>query len=161
MIDWDTLLEECKIEIEKLGFEWIDCTHTNSTKRPTIRLYIDRKDAGFTIDDATVATKHLLTWFTVRLPDEMNFQLEVSSPGIDRPLHHLWQFQKNINRLIQIVYEQDGITLEYTGCIVSADEDSIVLKNGKELRKFSIQSIKEGKIMFQNVTNKLAKGKSR
>lgn len=53
-----------------------------------------------------------------------SYRLEVSSPGIDRPLTEQWQFSKNIGRLLDVT-TRDGATL--TGRLVNVQESAIVL----------------------------------
>ena len=65
-----------------LGYELVDYERT---PQGTLRVFID-KEGGITIEDCATVSNHLSRVFTVENIDYKN--LEISSPGLDRPLKH-------------------------------------------------------------------------
>ena len=59
------------------------------------------------------------------------YRLEVSSPGIDRPLKFSWQYPKHVGRLVTVTVQGAEGAVRKTGRLVSAGGDSIVLDPGK------------------------------
>lgn len=84
------ITEEIETELESLGFELVEIEWAGSKARPIIRVRIDRPDSkpgqGVTLEDCAGASRALEPGLDARpdLPDR--YVLEVSSPGVDRPL---------------------------------------------------------------------------
>ncbi|MBI5468377.1 MAG: ribosome maturation factor RimP [Deltaproteobacteria bacterium] len=68
-----------------LGFELVDVAFATEYGRKVLRFFID-KPGGVTIDDCTQASRELSTLLDVQDPIPQRYTLEVSSPGLDRPL---------------------------------------------------------------------------
>lgn len=109
------------------GVEIVTVEVTGSRKSPTICVYIDTAD-GVTFDEITEAQK----WINA-LMDEMDpfpgaYTLEVSSPGIDRPLRTWEHFARFVGSRAYVKAKQaiDGRSA-WTGTIVSADPEQVTL----------------------------------
>ena len=92
-------------------------------------------DNGITIEKCTSINKALYKFIEEsRLYPEGNFSLEVSSPGVDRPLKLRRQYEKNVGRQVEVLMN-DGTKV--TGVLSGVDEESIVLNEehgkGKKL----------------------------
>jgi ribosome maturation factor RimP len=72
-----------------MGFELVDLQSSNRGR--LLRIFID-KPAGITIDDCAEVSRHLMRVFTVEGVDYD--RLEVSSPGLDRPLRKAADFDR-------------------------------------------------------------------
>jgi ribosome maturation factor RimP len=94
-------------------------------KRKTLRIYIDKPE-GVSIDDCTNVS-HFLSDALDLDPEliEGAYTLEVSSPGLDRPLKSLADFLRNKGRLLR-VNRSTGKTV--TGELKDADEENLTLK---------------------------------
>jgi ribosome maturation factor RimP len=77
-------------EVARLGFELVDVRLGGPPHRRVVRVRIDRPDsrpgAGVTSDDCARVSRALTAWFPVVAPGEAVETLEVSSPGIERPI---------------------------------------------------------------------------
>lgn len=93
-------------------------------KRKTLRLYIDKPE-GVSIDDCTAVSHYLSDAFDLD-PDiiEGAFTLEVSSPGLDRPLKSVADFNRNKGRLIRVTRSTGKPVV---GTLVDADEENLTL----------------------------------
>ncbi len=84
--------------VRALGFEVVDVRWAGSARRPLLRIRIDRADGaegqGVTVDDCASVSRGLEPWLDAceELPER--YVLEVSSPGVDRPLVHGRDFQR-------------------------------------------------------------------
>ena len=110
--------------IESLGFYIEDITITSAGKRSMLTVIVDG-DTHLSLDQVTVATK-AISEIVENLPTLGNnpFTLEVTSPGLDRPLTKPRHWQKNIDRLIKIVLT-DG--KEIKGRIKESTETSVTV----------------------------------
>lgn len=81
---------EMEVRIEALGFELVDIRWGGSKRRPSLRVRIDRPDStpgnGVTVDDCARVSRAVEPWLDQREDLPERYVLEVSSPGVDRPL---------------------------------------------------------------------------
>ena len=87
--------------VEDLGCElWgIECQRTG--RFMTVRLFID-KEGGVTVDDCADVSRQVSAILDVEDPIADKYNLEVSSPGLDRPLFTLPQFERYIGQDISV-----------------------------------------------------------
>lgn len=74
------------------------------------------------------------------------YRLEVSSPGVDRPLTGFKDFRRNLNKNIDLDYEDADGKQRFHGEIVDVSEERIVLKGKKETREIPLSRINRGVI---------------
>jgi ribosome maturation factor RimP len=110
--------------IESLGFYIEDITITSAGKRSMLTVIVDG-DTHLSLDQVTVATK-AISEIVENLPTLGNnpFTLEVTSPGLDRPLTKPRHWRKNQDRLIKIILN-DG--KEINGRIKDSTESSVTV----------------------------------
>ncbi len=81
---------ELESRIEALGLELVEAEWAGSAKRPILRIRVDRPDSevgeGVTVDDCAAVSRGLEPWLDEHPDVPERYVLEVSSPGIDRPL---------------------------------------------------------------------------
>lgn len=87
----DALTQELERRVEELGFELVELERAGSRTRPIFRLRIDRPDSrpgepGVTLDDCTAVSRALEPLLDGRADVAERYVLEVSSPGVERPL---------------------------------------------------------------------------
>ncbi len=84
--------------VEAQGFELVDVRWGGSDRRPVLRVRIDRPDStpghGVTVDDCATVSRALEPWLDEREELPERYVLEVSSPGVDRPLVKDTDFQR-------------------------------------------------------------------
>jgi ribosome maturation factor RimP len=114
--------------IEALGFYVEDISITSAGRRSMLTVIVDG-DTHLSLDQVTVATK-AISEIVENLPTLGNnpFTLEVTSPGLDRPLTKPRHWRKNKDRLIKIVLN-DG--KEITGRIKDSTDDEVIVDEQK------------------------------
>ncbi|EIJ70586.1 ribosome maturation factor RimP [Pasteurella bettyae] len=95
------LQEMLQGSVEDLGCElWgIECQRAG--RFMTVRLYID-KEGGVTVDDCADVSRQVSAILDVEDPIADKYNLEVSSPGLDRPLFTLAQFQRYVGQDVSV-----------------------------------------------------------
>jgi ribosome maturation factor RimP len=83
------------------GLELIDVEMGGGGGRQILRLYID-KGGGVSLDDCTAFSRAVSTALDVEDPIEGTYDLEVSSPGLDRPLKTPEHFQKFLGSKVRV-----------------------------------------------------------
>lgn len=123
----EKLSDLLKSSIEDLGCElWgIECQRTG--RFLTVRIYID-KEGGVGVDDCADVSRQVSAILDVEDPIADKYNLEVSSPGVDRPLFTLEQYQRYIGE--EIVVHLRIPVLErrkWQGKLESIENDMITL----------------------------------
>ena len=108
---------------EKSGYELVDMSIDKEPTGKYLRFYIDKAD-GVTLDDCEIFHKAIRPH-----ADDVDYDfMEVSSPGIDRPLKKERDFQRNLGIEIEIRLFRpvDGVKV-VTGILAGLEEGNIVL----------------------------------
>ena len=110
--------------LSALGFYLEDVTITSAGRRSMLTVIVDG-DTHLSLDQVTSATKAIGEIVeSIQSLGETPFTLEVTSPGLDRPLTKVRHWQKNINRLVKVVL-LDGS--EIKGRIKDVNEVSAIV----------------------------------
>lgn len=81
--------------LERMGLEVVRVKLSEASNEKTLQIMLDRMDGKqINVDDCERASKHLSALLDVNDPIEEQYHLEVSSPGIDRPLTRFKDFEK-------------------------------------------------------------------
>ena len=93
-----------------------------------VRVVVD-SEATITLDDTANLTKKLIKSdeFNNRYPN--GCRIEITTPGVDAPLKKAYQFKKNINKNVKISYRTEDQIDSIKCKIISADDDSILVKH--------------------------------
>jgi ribosome maturation factor RimP len=87
--------------VEALGLQLWGVEHGKQGRFSLLRIYIDSEE-GITIDDCERVSRQVSAILDVEDPISGEYTLEVSSPGIDRPLFTLEQYQHYVGELVNI-----------------------------------------------------------
>ena len=87
--------------IEDMGYELVGVEYVSSGKHSVLRVYIDSAQ-GIKVDDCERVSHQLSSIFDVEDPMTMPYNLEVSSPGIERPLFHIGHYQRFLGNDISL-----------------------------------------------------------
>jgi ribosome maturation factor RimP len=96
-----TLSEKLNSLLESMGYEFVGGEMLSQGQYSTLRIYID-SEKGVTIDDCSQVSRQLSAMLDVESPMQSRYTLEVSSPGIDRPLFTLAHFEKQVGKTVRI-----------------------------------------------------------
>ena len=87
--------------VESMGYELVGVEFSGGTSHGTLRVYIDRED-GVNIDDCANISHQISAILDVEEPIQQAYDLEVSSPGLDRPLFKLADFERFSGQQVKI-----------------------------------------------------------
>jgi len=122
----------------------------------TLQIMAERSDGSMTVGECEALSKAISPVLDVEDPVPQAYNLEVSSPGIDRPLKFPRQYKKNVGR------KMDVQTIEgekYSGQLIQVTETGIILeykvriKEGKKKRTEVIQT----PLTFENIKKAIVK----
>ena len=113
--------------LEQHQFELVDVEYVREVGVWYLRCYID-KEGGITVDDCEVISRLLGEWLDKEDFIEDSYILEVSSPGLGRPLKKEKDFARSIGKDVEIrLYKAIDKQKEFTGPLTSYDADSVTL----------------------------------
>ncbi|HFD7014127.1 TPA: ribosome maturation factor RimP [Pseudomonas aeruginosa] len=113
--------------VEALGYECWGVEFISQGRHSVLRVYIDRPE-GILIDDCEAVSRQVSGILDVEDPISGEYTLEVSSPGMDRPLFTLEQFAKHAGEQVKIrlrsPYERRR---NYQGILRGVEEQDVVV----------------------------------
>ena len=113
--------------VEDMGYELWGCEYLPQGKHSLVRVYIDKED-GIGIADCEQVSRQVSALLDVDDPIPGNYSLEVSSPGIPRPMFRSWQYERYIGKCVHIkLFKPVDASRKFVGNIVSSDEKTLVL----------------------------------
>src|SRR4051794_40336750 len=87
MTDVAAIARDIEPEVKSLGFELVRVAMVGGTSDPTLQVMAERPDTRqLGLADCETISRRLSEWLDANDPIEGGYRLEVSSPGIDRPL---------------------------------------------------------------------------
>jgi ribosome maturation factor RimP len=121
----DRLLTLLRKPLRDQGLEVEDVEVSSAGRRKLVRVLVD-KDGGVTLDEIAAATTAVGdTLDSSDVLDDSPYTLEITSPGVDRPLTHPRHWRRNLQRLV-VVKRSDGSSC--TGRIVEAGDTAAVVE---------------------------------
>ena len=132
---------EAKVEawllpvLEEYHFELVDVEYVREVGVWYLRAYID-KEGGIAVDDCEIISRKLGEWLDKEDFIDDSYILEVSSPGLGRPLKKEKDFVRSMGKDVEVsLYKPLNKQKEYTGALKSYDADTvtITLEDGNDL----------------------------
>ncbi|NLI65130.1 MAG: ribosome maturation factor RimP [Tissierellia bacterium] len=122
--------EVCESLAEELGFELVDIEYVKEFGSYFLRVFID-KPGGVTSDDCEEMSVRLSPILDEKDPIKEPYYLEVSSPGLDRPLKTDKDLKRNLNKEVEIkLYKALNKVKNYQGRLVEFNDDTIIIEDG-------------------------------
>jgi len=129
----DKVLSIINTSIEDLGYELLGIEYVPSGKHSILRLYIDSED-GIGVDDCEIVSRQVSAIMDVEDPITGQYNLEVSSPGIERPLFVVAHYMRFLGHDVRLrTFRPIEGRRNFTGAIGSVSEKSNSLELVTEL----------------------------
>lgn len=126
--------------IEKNQFELVDVEYVKEGSNWYLRAYID-KPGGITVDDCEVASRALSELLDQNDFIEDSYILEVSSPGLGRPLKKEKDFQRSLGEEVEIrTYRAINRQKEFVGVLKGYDKESVTIEYEDETEQTFLKS---------------------
>ena len=127
--------------MEELEFELVDVEYVKEGSMWYLRAYID-KPGGITVNDCEAGSRA----FSDKLDEndfiEDSYIMEISSPGLDRPLKKEKDFARSMGKLVEIrTYRPIEKQKEFCGILNAYDESSVTIDEDGQLRTFDKKDI--------------------
>lgn len=127
-----------------LGLFLIDCKIRGIKTNPVIEVFIDGSE-NISAETCAVVSARMK-----KVIDEYNlyssYRLDVSSPGVDRPLLFIEQYQKHLNRMFQLEYKSGDVVKKVIAVLIGVDENILSFLTDTEI-KIKFQDILKAKVL--------------
>jgi len=135
--------------VTAMGFELWGVDHLSQGKHSRLVIYIER-ESGVSVDDCADISRQVSAVLDVEDPIPGEYRLEVSSPGMARPLYTLDHFTRYVGHQVALKLRTpfDG-RRKFSGLIAGVEEDEVLLHMDGEEFCFPIESIDQATIVPQ------------
>jgi ribosome maturation factor RimP len=143
----DELAKLIETAVERLGYELTDLEVRLGGKGGVIRVFIDKPE-GIDLDDCEKVSLAVSALLDVEDPVPGNYNLEVSSPGLDRKLTKVEHFQRFVGETVkvQMRFPIEG-RRRFRGTLVSSDEENIVVEVDGESHSLPLKTIDTARLV--------------
>ena len=143
----DKLLELLAPEVAALGYELVELDAPGTGGSGTLRIYIDR-EGGITVDDCERVSHRISGVLDVEDPIPGHYVLEVSSPGLDRPLRTEAHFRRQLGHVAKVVLApgRPG-RRRYKGRIAGVEDGVLALEVDGERVDLALSDIESARLV--------------
>ena len=121
--------------VEEYGFELVDVEYVKEGGTWYLRTYID-KEGGISIDDCEKVSRRLSDILDEKDYIDDTYIMEVSSPGLGRPLKKEKDFKRSLGKEVDIrTYRMIDKQKEFTGILKDYDKDTVTIELDDETLK--------------------------
>ncbi|MCW2680125.1 MAG: ribosome maturation protein RimP [Frankiales bacterium] len=137
-------------QVAATGHDLEDLTVTAAGKRSVVRVVVD-KDGGVTLDDIADVSRSVsdvLDRLDETDPELLatTYVLEVSSPGVDRPLTEPRHWRRNVKRLVTATLREGA---PVTGRVLAADDDGVLLDVSGSEQRLAYADVVRGNVQVE------------
>lgn len=133
--------------VTSLGYLLIDVVFRGDNRMRILEVYIDN-EKGITPEDCKLVSQNLNELIERNAVVEGNYRLDVSSPGVDRPLKYLVQYGKHINRKFEINFSEGGELKKFTGALKMIVDDTLYFADNKTEIRVKFEDVKNAKVLI-------------
>lgn len=136
--------------VESLGCELWGIEYQTHGRNALLRIYIDSED-GVAVEDCEKVSRQASAVLDVEDPISGRYTLEVSSPGLDRPLYKLNQYERFVGAQIEVRLRMplDG-QRKWRGLLAGVEGEEVVLRvDGENEYLLPVDSIERAKVIPQ------------
>lgn len=127
--------------IQANGFELVDVEYVKEGSSFYLRSYLD-KPGGITIDDCELVSRALSELLDKEDFIEDSYIMEVSSPGLLRPMKKDKDFARNIGKAVEVrCFQMIDKQKEFTGTLSAYDADTVTIQTDKKEMVFARKEI--------------------
>jgi ribosome maturation factor RimP len=133
--------------VDGLGYECVGIEYNPHPKNGLLRVYIDSEN-GVLMEDCAKVSHQLSGMLDVEDPIVENYQLEVSSPGAERPFFKMAQFERFIGSTVTInVFKPIDKRRKLIGVIDKVEGDIVTLEQNGQIIEIPFQAMSKARLV--------------
>ncbi|MEJ2529705.1 MAG: ribosome maturation factor RimP [Gammaproteobacteria bacterium] len=132
---------------EPMGYELVGIEYRSGADSGLLRIYIDR-EGGIQLDDCVAVSRQVSAMLDVEDPLKEAYQLEVSSPGVDRPLFVKEHFERFAGSRVRVKLrmKMHG-RRRFEGVLQGVQDDNVVLEMDGEMEYLPLDQIDSARLV--------------
>ncbi len=134
--------------LEEMNIELVDVEYVTERGRPVLRVYID-KYGGVTIDDCAAVSREIGDIIDINDTLSSRYVLEVSSPGLNRPLKKEKDFMRAVGKKVRLktVSPVDG-RRNFKGTLLSFEEGELLIELENGEARLSLADLEKANLVY-------------
>lgn len=141
------LTEMLEAPVEASGYELVGLEFIRAGEYSTLRIYIDSEN-GINVDDCAEVSHQVSAVLDVEDPISVAYSLEVSSPGLERPLFKPAHYEQFLDNEVSLVLKMGvGNRRKWKGIIRKVDGETITIEADKEEHEFVLSNISKANLI--------------
>lgn len=131
-----------------LGYELVGCVFVPQAHHTLLRIYID-SERGITVDDCELVSRQVSALLDVEDPIAGSYSLEVSSPGLRRPLFKKAHFErfKGEKALVQLHIPETNKQKNFTGILQAVVDENLIMNIEGQEFTFALDNIAKANLL--------------
>ena len=136
--------------VEETGKELLGVEYLSAGNHSVLRLFIDHEN-GIDVDDCAEVSRQVGAILDVEDPISSEYSLEVSSPGLDRPLFDKAHFEAVVNETIEVKISMPlNGRRKFKGKLIAVENDSLIVMVDNEEYELVISNIDKAHLVFNH-----------
>ena len=135
-------------EVESMGYQYWGGEFSRHGRRATLRVYIDSAD-GVTLDDCAKVSRRLSASLDLHDPIQSAYDLEISSPGVERPLFtpEHYRLYAGSDVAVRCFAPVEG-SRRLVGRLEAVSDDGVDVNVDGELRRVSFDNVRSARLVY-------------
>lgn len=135
--------------VEGEGLELVDVEYVKEGANWFLRVFVDRPEGGVDIDDCSRVSERLSDRLDEIDPIPGSYFLEVSSPGIERPLKNMPAFRRALGQTVAVTtYEPVQGRKSFQGVLTEVDNEEITVADGDVVWTIPYRAVASARTVF-------------
>lgn len=131
----------------EFGLLLIEINLRGNDRNRIIEIFVD-SEKNVSAEDLAEISKLINSEIEEKNLIKSSYRLDVSTPGVDRPLRFLRQYPKHINRKFEVEYQSGEKKLELKAKLGSVEGEDLLFSTGKTLVKINFKDIISAKVLI-------------
>lgn len=141
------LTEMLEAPVGASGYELVGLEFIRAGEHSTLRIFIDH-DNGINVDDCAEVSRQVSAVLDVEDPISVAYNLEVSSPGLERPLFKTAHYEQFIGHEVNIVLKMAiGNRRKWKGEILSIEGETVTINADGQEEQFVLSNIAKANLI--------------
>ena len=135
--------------LDEMGFELVDTEYLSEHGKWVLRIYVDRQ-GGVTLDDCVHVSREIGDLIDVKDIVPTQYVLEVSSPGLNRPLKKEKDFLKAIGKKVKVKMDHPVLDRRnFTGYLKAFQDGMLYVEISNKVVSLPLQNVKKANLVYE------------
>lgn len=139
--------EKLQALVNDRGFLLIDLIIRGDKNNAILEVFVDNEE-GVTTDNCADLSRELIALIEEEELIDTKYRLDVSSPGVERPLVFIEQFPKHLNRQFEVKYTIDGEKKKLKGTLTGVEGNTLSFEANKKEVMIDFDKVTSAKVLI-------------